>query len=205
MFWDRYDIGSRSKAQFRGVVATAQNDWEIKELIEIYDQLQPKHVLEIGSQYGGTLYYWMEQIGEGVKIGNIDILQNMEEVDQRRLPKLWASWANTGTEYQAFIGRSDDQDIYNGVHKFFDGWLDFLWIDADHSYKGAKHDFIKYGPMVKDGGIIALHDIVTPSWAMHIQVAPLWEEIQSSGYITRELKCGADWGGIGVVYVGDRI
>jgi hypothetical protein len=35
-----------------------------------------------------------------------------------------------------------------------------LLIDADHSYAGVKQDFMQYKRFVRDGGIIAFHDIV---------------------------------------------
>jgi predicted O-methyltransferase YrrM len=36
--------------------------------------------------------------------------------------------------------------------------LDFIFIDADHSYEGALSDFKLYFPLVKKGGIFAGHD-----------------------------------------------
>ena len=36
--------------------------------------------------------------------------------------------------------------------------LDFVYIDADHTYDQAKKDMINYMPLVKPGGIIAGHD-----------------------------------------------
>ncbi len=36
--------------------------------------------------------------------------------------------------------------------------IEFLWIDGDHSYEGAKMDFDFYSPLVVDGGLIAFHD-----------------------------------------------
>ncbi len=38
--------------------------------------------------------------------------------------------------------------------------LDLLLIDADHGYAGVKQDFMHYKGFVRDGGIIAFHDIV---------------------------------------------
>ena len=37
--------------------------------------------------------------------------------------------------------------------------LDVLFIDGDHTYEGVKHDFLSYSPLVRTGGIVALHDI----------------------------------------------
>jgi predicted O-methyltransferase YrrM len=36
--------------------------------------------------------------------------------------------------------------------------IDMLFIDADHSYESVKNDFEKFFPLVKDNGIILLHD-----------------------------------------------
>jgi predicted O-methyltransferase YrrM len=41
-----------------------------------------------------------------------------------------------------------------------DNKVDFLFIDADHSYEGVKKDFEMYSPLVRKGGIIAFHDII---------------------------------------------
>ena len=201
MFKGWHDITIRPKIQHRNVVTTAQLDWEIRELINLYDALNPTRVLEIGSQFGGTLYYWLKGADDGARVVNIDILQNMSEEDQKRLPMQWNTWAPVGVEYHCVIGRSDDPDVYTQVMKHLDGEIDFLWIDALHTYEGAKHDFEKYGQHVRRGGLIALHDIITPDFSPHIQVSKLWREIQAAGYHTQELKSGANWGGIGVVYV----
>lgn len=39
-----------------------------------------------------------------------------------------------------------------------DGSLDFVFIDADHSYEGCKADIEAWSPKVKPGGLIAGHD-----------------------------------------------
>lgn len=40
--------------------------------------------------------------------------------------------------------------------------IDYLHIDADHSYEGVKADHAAYYPLVKSGGIITFHDTVSP-------------------------------------------
>jgi predicted O-methyltransferase YrrM len=40
--------------------------------------------------------------------------------------------------------------------------LDFLFIDGDHTYEGVKQDFEMYTPLVRKGGLVAMHDIVPP-------------------------------------------
>lgn len=38
--------------------------------------------------------------------------------------------------------------------------FDFIFIDGDHSYEGLKGDWESWSPLVKSGGMIALHDSV---------------------------------------------
>jgi predicted O-methyltransferase YrrM len=43
------------------------------------------------------------------------------------------------------------------------GWgheIDFLFIDADHSYERASRDWLLWSPHVRPGGHVALHDSV---------------------------------------------
>ncbi len=43
-----------------------------------------------------------------------------------------------------------------------DGSLDFVFIDADHSYEGCKNDILAWRPKVKPGGWLMGHDINWP-------------------------------------------
>jgi predicted O-methyltransferase YrrM len=54
--------------------------------------------------------------------------------------------------------------------------IDLLFIDADHSYDAVKKDFELYAPLVSDGGLIVLHDVVNPRWVDN-GVAKFWQEI----------------------------
>ena len=202
MFTGWHDRTKRSPAQYRGVITTAQIAWELEALLRIYDELAPRYVLEIGSQLGGTLYHWLETLEPGAVICNIDILQNTTAEQKLNLPVQWATWPPEGVVLHSLIGRSDDPAIFAAVTKYMPH-IDFLFIDALHTYEGAKQDFERYGPLVRQGGIIALHDLMTPEFSPHIQVGKLWREIQAAGYKTQELRAadGAAFGGIGLVYV----
>ena len=46
-------------------------------------------------------------------------------------------------------------------HEAVQGWqepIDFLFIDADHSYEGVSRDWREWAPHVAPGGHVALHD-----------------------------------------------
>ena len=39
-------------------------------------------------------------------------------------------------------------------------WIDFLFIDADHTYEGCKQDILDWMPFVRPGGVICGHDYI---------------------------------------------
>jgi predicted O-methyltransferase YrrM len=45
------------------------------------------------------------------------------------------------------------------VHADIDGPFDAVFIDGNHSYEYVKKDLENFLPKVKDGGIVALHDV----------------------------------------------
>lgn len=42
--------------------------------------------------------------------------------------------------------------------------LDFVYIDADHTYQGAMTDLITWYPRIRNGGFLAGHDYNHPNW-----------------------------------------
>jgi hypothetical protein len=84
--------------------------------------------------------------------------------------------------------------------------LDFLFIDGDHSYEGVKKDFNMYGPLVKDGGIIAFHDITPYPFNLSIGVSKFWQEIKPQCNHREIVKNWCQGGfGIGVVRVDEKL
>lgn len=86
------------------------------------------------------------------------------------------------------------------IHPF-----DFLFIDGDHSYPGVRRDFELYVPLVRPGGIVALHDVSVeqPGKVRHQHdVAPYWNQVRAL-YEHEEIfdSVGESWGGIGVLHI----
>jgi len=54
--------------------------------------------------------------------------------------------------------------------KIMDGALDFVYIDADHSYESCKEDLLAWFPKVRHGGIVAGHDYLNWTRAEGAQV-----------------------------------
>lgn len=47
------------------------------------------------------------------------------------------------------------------INHFANGALDFVYIDANHSYKFVKDDIREWSRKVREGGIVAGHDYIT--------------------------------------------
>lgn len=145
-------------------VEAFQNPWEFRQLLAIYRRLRPRRVLEIGSWKGGTLWYWLQERGATVVV--VD--------DQARNSDEWARWSvRFGSSLICFRGMSQDSRIVASVAER--RLYDFAFIDGDHTHEAVKADWDNYAPMVKPGGIIALHDILPrPGYG----VSTLWQQIK---------------------------
>ena len=79
--------------------------------------------------------------------------------------------------------------------------IDFLFIDGDHSYEGVKADFEIYSPLVKEGGLIAFHDIIwdkksnNDNWSG--EVYRFWQEIKGN-YDYKEFVEDHEQSGFGI-------
>jgi predicted O-methyltransferase YrrM len=176
---------------------TAQKSVEFTALVEIYKALEPMHVLEIGSQEGGTLYHWVKNAPAGATIVNVDILQNQTEKHGKEILARWQSW-----KVHTILGSSHSPETLVMVKQFSP--FDFVFIDGDHTYDGTQQDWEWYSPLVRKGGVVAFHDLICPGPPQqHIQVGRLFNEIKAQGYKTKELysELNQKMMGIGVVYV----
>ena len=55
--------------------------------------------------------------------------------------------------------------------------FDVLFIDGDHGYREVSSDYLRYGPMVRQGGIIAFHDAACQEY----EVFAFLNDLRSSG------------------------
>jgi glycosyltransferase involved in cell wall biosynthesis len=209
-FSDEYDINKRGTGEIsaletqKGPIRIYQKKWEFEKLLTIYKKLNPRQVLEVGSAEGGSSYWFMQNSEPNTHFISLDILHYNAD-----LMKQWAD--KRKIQLDCFTMDSHADVTVNRIKAFAP--LDFILIDADHSYEASKQDFMKYGPMVRPGGIIVLHDIIETHHqdvydpVMDIiyrapMVWKLWKEIKEAGYKTQELY-GPDQHdcGIGIVYV----
>ena len=59
-------------------------------------------------------------------------------------------------------------DTVTASEQFEDGSLDWLFVDADHTYEGVTADIVAWWPKLKPGGLISGHDYCFFSVAMAV-------------------------------------
>jgi len=178
---------------------------EIVPALERVEQLRPQRVCEIGTAAGGTLYLLTRVSAPDALVVSIDL------VIAPHTRALRERLARPGQQVVSLSGDSHSEETALGLERLLDGEpLDVLFIDGDHSYGGVRADFERYGPLVRSGGIIALHDVnedfrtrhgvETPS--ISGEVPRFWRELKER-HRTEELIADPeqDGFGIGLVYV----
>ena len=176
-----------------------QRPAEFSVLLERLQALRPERVCEIGTNRGGTLWYFSRVCADDGTVVTIDRCAPFYTRSLRR---------HVGKPRQTIASLEADSQApatLERVKKLLGGPLDFLFIDGDHSYAGVRRDFELYAPLVRTGGLIALHDINAgggdgrprdgQSWAG--DVPRFWSEI-SAGRDVEELVAAPGEVGYGI-------
>jgi cephalosporin hydroxylase len=185
-------------------IKPAQVREEIAKLLELVAGLRPRVVLEIGTAGGGTLFLFTRAADPNAKIISIDLPGGPfgGGYPKWKVP-LYKSFAREGQRIYLLRRDSHDPRTLEEVKRILGGEkVDFLFIDGDHTYEGVKRDFEMYSPLVREGGIVAFHDIVPGHPEKVGGVPKFWSQIRRR---FRHLEIVKDWNqggfGIGVLYV----
>jgi len=138
-----------------------QNLGELGALWEHVAARPHARVLEIGSLFGGTLWYWSHLPSIEILVA-VDLPSDWEQVadDVREAREHWSDWVTP--RVPVFVNLSADShaaetlttvtDILAGSH------FDFAFIDGDHTYEGVRADWLAWSTLVRPGGVVAFHD-----------------------------------------------
>lgn len=157
-----------------------QNMRELLGLVKILEQRELKNVCEIGTFKGGTLFIWCQLAAADARIVSIDLPGSpFGGVYKEQSLPFFQSFRKPGQHMICLRGDSHDPEMCRKLGEHLGGKrLDFLFIDGDHTYDGVKHDFEAFLPYVKEGGIIAFHDIMPRPEYPEIQVNKFWLEVK---------------------------
>lgn len=131
-----------------------QNRFEILSLLKILKKRNLKTILEIGTAGGGTMFLFSRIASPNATLISID-----NDYSWRKT--FIKSFATKRQDIILVEMNSHQKPTRNRIKHILRGKkIDFLFIDGDHSYDGVKDDFSMYSGFVKQGGIIAFHDIL---------------------------------------------
>jgi len=180
-------------------VECLQHQKELDWLLEKVGELKPMRILEVGSFYGGTLWHWM-QVSPKSKIISVDMLVSTDhpgcEKQKDGHLNLWQKWAaKNEIDLTILETSSTHPDTIEAVKKVLPE-VDFLFIDGDHDYEYVKCDYLMYSPLIREGGLIAFHDIVDAPGQRGVN--KFWNELKEK-FKTEEITTANDRG-IGIIW-----
>jgi cephalosporin hydroxylase len=167
--------------------------YDFWDLIDKLNEIQPKIILEIGTNHGGSAVFFDHIAGPQGQVITIDHPLLPEHHPCSVLDKRYSPYVPI-SDLAHFLGDSHQPETLERIKGLLKGPVDFLYIDGDHDYKGAKLDYEMYGPLVRKGGIIGMDDIIS----MPDHVGRAWEEIPLEKVVLQNHK---ESRGIGVAYV----
>lgn len=207
--WEAQRSRAWQLKDFDQLLAAAGSDFgitqmptEIRGLVERLQRMKARSFIEIGTHKGGNSFLFGHAIpGNELGIGIDLCVQNAAKLKYFSRP---------GQAYHPLHGDSQTASMRDRARALVgDKPLDFLFIDGDHRYEGAKADFELYSPLVRPGGLIAFHDICPDHRTLYGketgcyagEVYRLWAELKAR-FETEELieNAGQDGFGIGIIH-----
>ena len=174
-----------------GFIRPTQDRSELMQLARLVSDLKPRTVLEIGTAKGGTFFLFTRLAAPDAHLISVDLPggQFGDGYPIWRAP-LYRSFAQRGQHIDLLRADSHSYETRIKLEALLKGKkIDFLFIDADHTYEGVKTDFEMYRPLVRPGGLIGFHDITeyndkltAPGWAERVSfgVNRFWDETKTS-------------------------
>ncbi len=181
-----------SRAHFGG--GPVQIPTEIFALLELAAASGTRVVCEIGAYDAGTSLLFSRGIP------GVDTLAVMDLYVKNRWRLRRA--APPGQTIHAIDGDSSHPLTVDRLRRKLGGRrLDLLLIDGDHEFAGVQKDFLAYRGFVRDGGLIAFHDIMPvrgPESGRSVGGVPDFWELIKPFYPSREFVADRRQEGLGI-------
>lgn len=153
--------------------------------------------LEIGNLEGVSTYILSKALPIECQINMIDIKRIQTRI------ALIQKMRKQGHTVNQIIGDSSKAVTYSKLIEKLPpdyNMLDLLFIDGDHHLKAVRADFERYYPLVREGGMIALHDISPGIIQPQVGVPRYWKALKEK--YPNHLECMNPKGrrGIGAIF-----
>jgi predicted O-methyltransferase YrrM len=161
---------------------------ELAALVREVEKAKPKSVLEIGTARGGTLLLLCRFAAAHATIVSVDLpyARNGGGYPRWKEPH-YRHFAQANQTLHLLRADSHATATVETVAGLVGSrGFDFVLIDADHSYEGVKQDYQNYRPLLAEGGLLALHDILPNAGDPSIDVNRFWAELEADPAVRTE-------------------
>jgi len=199
--WWGWTQGLDEVIQRAMAAGASQEPVELARALQVVADAEPKVVVEIGCDQGGTLLCWRSVCERVYGITTAD--NSFDSGGSGGPLEAHGAVVHIGDSHEV----SSLEWLAAQLGPLPDGGrepVDVLVLDGDHSRAGVYADLAMYGPLVRPGGVIMLHDITWPWNGVHdprVDVPKVWLELKERGYQTAEIENRDGGHGWGVIYV----
>ncbi len=187
----RWAMNFGTRGKFR--VKTTQIPSEIEALAREVAALKPRIILEIGTYEGGTALIWSQLASDRVISCDIAPAGPRGELIRAFPPP------GSGCRVTLLTGDSHAPEFRQRVERELGGErVDFLFIDGDHREQGVEADYRNYRHLVREGGIIAFHDIAERQDEPGNEVQHFWKRLKQEVPAVEEFIQDRDQVGFGI-------
>ena len=162
-----------------------QREAEVIWFYRACEKIQPKVIVEIGIKVGGNFKILSTLLDKhGLAVG----VDPWTKITSREIASAW-KMNDALCDVRHVKGDSHDVATQEELQDVLGGRpIDVLFIDGDHSTEGMLADYADYSPLVRPGGIIAVHDIfylveVTEAWRRLPHPGPKYESPRNQSSI----------------------
>jgi predicted O-methyltransferase YrrM len=180
-------------------ISVFQVRYELIEMLKEVQKRKPRTVVEIGTAGGGTLLLLCCLADKNATVASIDLPGGKfgGGYSAWKIP-LYQDFAGKSQKLDLLRGNSHSDAMFQDLVSILAGKpIDFLFIDADHTYEGVKRDFQLYSSLVAKDGLIGFHDIAPIAPDGEYGVRQFWNELKLE-YKCREIIADPKQQGFGI-------
>ena len=142
----------------------------------------PAHFVEIGAYKGRSACYMAERIRELGREVRFDVVDTFKGDEHIGADDLWPAFADNLARAGLLECVTAHRALsVEAAKEFADESLDFIYIDATHTFEAVSQDLLAWWPKLKPGGLMAGHDY------------PYFPGLKAAvdGFVTRNNLCHA--------------